>query len=230
MQMPYETADSKTLLLYGIYHLAQLKANSKTKHLAPDFELAQNKLRLRSDSTQAFLEAVEPVKAVLDRTDEEIDLSVKNYEQDLLKGVEYNREHPLFKTYFPEGLRHITAADLETEVSRVEKLLAVLNEEKHGHLKKEHHDLIESKLNDLKKAMKAVKAADDAYGEAFSLERAARLEWRRAYKKNEAELAAIFVGDKKKVDSFFKKAPVKKKAAKKGGDGDGADAGGEGGK
>jgi hypothetical protein len=212
MQLPNISTDSEILLnVYGVYHLARLKADPKTRHLAKDFETMQDKLRLKMNARKdkGIEEQVE--LASEDYIQIELDRAIKKLERDILNEVNDNRKSPLFQKYFSKGLRYVTAAAIKSQIERVENILANLGQETVGKLKSSHYNGLKNKLSELKTAHQAVETIQTAYSNVFSEEKSARLEWRKECQQEHARLMLIFEGDKKMGDSFFKKIKGKKK-------------------
>jgi hypothetical protein len=221
MQVPRLDKDSEVLIrVYGLYHHARIMANPKTKHLAPGFEASQNQLKSKMEHRKGCEDKVQMEEATLVHMDQEMDAGIKDFERDILKEVRDNRKHQVFLKYFPEGLRAVTAAKYDVEALKVEQILALLEKEAAGKLKKEHFSALKDKLSGYKTAISNYKTAQDNNSNASAAEQAQKLEWKISCKKQEAELLLIFSGDQKMVDSFFKKiARSKKKKEDEGSEG-----------
>jgi hypothetical protein len=212
MQTPRMDMDTESILdTYGVFHHARVLANPKTAHLASAFEAAQNQLRSKMDARKERARKKEIALATAIHYDQEMDNAVKNFERDILRDVQDNRKHPLFLKYFPSGLRHITGADYTAEALLVEQLIATLEKETAGKLKKEHLSILKSTLAEYKTAIEGFEQAETNYKNAFAEERVEKITWKTAYQKQEAELTLLFVGHKSFVDSFFKKITRSKK-------------------
>ncbi len=219
MEMVKDTASWTGMVNeHGIYHLARIKADVKTKGLAPPFEAQQAALEKKG---QLFIEAGR-AKATLEAELARADLDMDNLIRDLyfskLAQCKNNKRDATFLRWFPEGLSAIIRDGYAGEIGRVTALAAVLEETPDDPLAGKYLPQIKAQLGTYTKTLTAFQASLTVAANAWALLEAEKVNWLAAYRKNYADILSAFGGDKRTADSFFKKA-AKAKAKKDNGNG-----------
>jgi|GEM_PF-3540833 len=230
MQMPASEGSEPLLRSYGKYHLATLKAEgAPLAEMTRDFEGVQSglqrafDLRVGLESAQAECEAIRVV------SETSLEQTLGKLELQLLGTVNRRRSDEPYKTAFPSGVTGAVSPRgraQSAEALRIANYIAPLAGESPAGIPGESLPLVatlRAQVSTFDAALASEQATDDAYAAAFLAEFAARRAWREQYRKDFGLLTARFGTDKKKIESFFKKAS---KPGKGSGGGAGPAAGG----
>ena len=211
MRMPPEDSSPLTLHTeYGQYHAARLKADAKLKDLAESFGKVQDRLKASLEALEQAHGATVTAMAIRDGEDEALDEAVRALASTILGLVNNRRKTPLYVKYFPEGMGPVVVAPLEAEMQKVGVILGLLPQEQNPAIAG-HAAPLKAALDRLASAMSAHKAAMGAEVQMDGLVRAEVLNWMDAYKLDHRAIGHIYYTDPDKADSYFKKAPKRKK-------------------
>jgi len=222
MEMVKESANWASMVNdFGVYHLARVQADGKTKALAAAFQARQEALEKKG---QVFVETGR-AKATLEAELARVDLDMDNLVRDLyfskLAACKNNKKDPSFLRWFPDGLGAIIRENYATELGRVTALATVMEETPEDALAGKYLPQIKAELDTYTKTLAAYQGSLTAAANAWALLEAEKINWLAAYRRNHADILSLYQGDKRTSDSFFKKAS---KAKGKKGNGNGAPA------
>lgn len=213
MQMPASEGSEPLLRVFGKFHLAAVKAEGAAlAEMFREFDAAQTglqrafDLRIGLESSQAECEAMRvAAETSVEQTLGKLDLQ-------LLGAVNRRRGDDPYKTAFPDGVTGAIAPRgraQSAEALRIANYIAPLAGGSPAGIPAESLPLVatlRTQIANFDAALAAETATDEAYAAAFLAELAARRAWREQYRKDFGLLTARFGTDKRKIESFFKKA------------------------
>lgn len=220
MEMPSSTASSETLLrTFGTFHAAALAAGGDaTREVERAFAGSQERLegalasRLAADAAESRAEALRVAAEV------EVEANLATVDGLALLASGRKRAVEPYVRVFPHGLTGAVTPAGHDQLVEGRRVVGELLDTS-GALKPgipaellAPATALAASLDRFDAALTTEQSAHEATNAAFSAELSARRGWREQYRKDFGVLTALFGGDKKKVESFFKRAPQKKKS------------------
>ena len=216
MEMPPDSASSDVLLEHGAFHLAALGADDGAAAMRDAFATVQDGLRTAQRATVGAREAAAGAEALRIAAEVRVETSLRKLELILLAGVNKRRKDEPYVSAFPEGVTGAIAPLGNGQVAEAKRILALLaptaGEPPAGVPAEAGATLVEllRGATALEERVRNEDAAAEAEARAFSTELSLRRSWREQYRKGHGLLTAQYPTDRKRVDSFFKKASKSK--------------------
>ncbi|MBD3160746.1 MAG: hypothetical protein GF346_01265 [Candidatus Eisenbacteria bacterium] len=205
MRAPSRTHSGETMRrAYGLYHLTRLKGEPELAERAAAFGQAQEALERRIATHAAAREATMVAMAVRDAKEEKLNIAVRNLFLSLRRKLQTNRKAPTFRAFFPDGLSEVLNLPLEEKLDRVKVLLAHIEEEADEAFSGEAEPLAAAG-DAAQGALEAYEAAVLARAEAWSLLRAEKLVWLKAYRNSYRNLQILFADDPQRAEAYFRR-------------------------
>ncbi len=214
---------------FGVYLEARLKAEPIAAGLVGLFEKAQRELISSNDRELKARIAAQIARAARDHESLEMERLISKFEMALLTTVDRNRMSPMYKFFFPDGLKTIGRIGSLEKIERakvLESALAGLGRSDVvdktapvalGHVEKtETGPAVSLKVwlprftaqrIKLEAAVSARLDAKVSHTDAQAFEVKQRAHWTATYDAVHVDLLKLFPGDRKKVNSFFHARP-----------------------
>jgi hypothetical protein len=212
MKMPNLTQSAETFVKeFGLYHFTRLSADASLRDMASRWDSQQSRLKSRIlDLEKAHGETMIAM-AARDGSARVLAEAVRAFYGTLVAKTNNNRKSPLFKTYFPDGLRAMLGVALQAETQRVGVMVNKLIQEADADLYA-HFAPLSKALSGLGEATGTYDAANEAERLAFGRIEQEKFAWLDLYKLDHRTLEQMFYKDSTKADSYFK--PARKPKAK----------------
>lgn len=210
MEMPGEDTGWETLVEdYGVFHIAMMQADPRTKGLSGGFAQRQKALEDKALAFKAAERAKTTAEALLSYADMKTDEAVRDLYFRKLGACGNNKSNPGFKKWFPGGLTEVVRVGFEEEAGKVQSLMLVLQETPEDPLASEFLQRLAELFDSYQKALQALQDKITVWDNARALVKAEKVNWLAAYKKDYADILSVFEGAASSADSFFKKAARK---------------------
>ncbi len=214
MYRPDKTLSSERLIdTFGVYLEAKLSAHPETAGLFATFEKAQLALIAANHRERRAQRAVHLALASRDDADFLMDRLLFKFQLAVRSDANGDRTNAGYKRLFP-----VPVSDHEG-LSPVRKLGIVMNLESvmvgstDVPSVKAWMPLMAAQRAKLQEALAVWEKAERAHAEMFAAELVERDRWRDTYDAIYADLIKLYPGDRKKVESFFRRGRKPKKAA-----------------
>ena len=212
MKIPNLSQSADTLVKdFGLYHFTRLSADASLRDMASRWDAQQSRLKGRILDLESAHAGTMTAMATRDGRVRTVADEVRAFYGTLVAKTHNNRKSPLFKTYFPDGLKAMSGVALEAETQRVSVLVNKLAQETDPDMSA-HFAPLSKSLEGLAEAVGAYRAANASEILAFGRIEQEKFAWLDLYKLDHRTLAQMFYQDPKKADSYFK--PARKSKAK----------------
>jgi len=196
---------AETMLInFGLYLIAQLKADPLLAAILTTFEAAQEALTQALSAFRAAAATVVETIAARDRQNSLLTSEVQKFGQTVRRAGGNDYGSPLYRHYFPDGTTSVTVAPISVQIVRVEQILMKLETEEDETLTA-HAAPLTTSLNDLKTA---IQNRDDAIIQRIR----ARIEinnnkraWFDAYRKTYYLLRKHFRANPNVAEGFYRR-------------------------
>ncbi len=214
MFTPSDTYSSETLLdVYGRYLGARLKADPSVADVQSGFEKAQDALSRANDRQRSARRGLQDALAARDYAAFLLSRVLAHFRLAVLGHVDFARAGPLFARYFPEGERRFTLLPLPRRIERIKILEAdLVTAPDAAGLRSWGLKFAEQREN-LERAIAEWQQARVVHTEAQGAEVTERSYWRNAYRTAFADLVKLFPADRRKVETFFRPGPARRRDA-----------------
>jgi hypothetical protein len=209
MEKPREDTSLTAYREHSAFTCAGVAADPEVAGLETALSKEHDALKQQARTLEDQEEEVQKKRSIFLGKDARCDRTVRSFELRLLDLVGKRRNDPLYRRYFPEGLREITEAEPRVvEPALVKAIIATLLDDKTksdlGPLATEFQPQLESALADV---LTAEKALTDAEERARHIDEKAipevKARWVDEYVKLHAALRGKLPRDPARVEGFF---------------------------
>lgn len=209
MERPRHDTPIPSYLDHSAFAVAGVAADPDVAGLEAPLAKEHDALKSQSRALEDQEEEVQKKRAVFLGKDSRCDRTVRSLELRLLDLVAKKRNDPLYRRYFPNGLREVTEAEPRAiEPALVQSIVATLNEDKSkpeiGPLATEFQPQLEAALAEVLATEKALR---DAEAQAKHLDDKTipevKARWVDEYVKLHAALRGKLPRDPARVEGFF---------------------------
>lgn len=204
MKLPDVKTGADTLVKeFGLYHGTRLCADPSLSDMATRWDAQQERMKARILELEAARAKTMTAMASRDGFARALAEEVRGFYGALVAKTNNNRRSPLFRTYFPEGLRAVLGVGLQVETQRAGVLVEKLAQEPDRDLAA-HSAPLRSALDALAGAVAGHQEAADVERQAFGRIEQEKFAWLDLYKLDHRTLEQRFYKDSTKADSYFK--------------------------
>jgi len=209
MRIPSRELSTRTLLdLHGAYLGARLKVDPRTVGLHPAFLQATAALRAADERQRRALAELQEAQSARDYAAFVLDDVLGQFEPAVLTAAGRDRRGALFRRYFPKSLSLLVRLRPAEQVEWVRSIETDLAEATAPAALRPWLPRLAELRAKLEKAIDAWREASIARSTARFAERHERSRWLYAYQAVHADLIKAFPGARRKVESFFRRAPA----------------------
>lgn len=209
MDKPHKSQSLQSIREHGIFTASCVAADPDTKGMETALAAETDTLKIQCRMAEDLCEAVQRKLAVIVCIDQGIDAFVTSFELRLFDLVGKKRKDPLYKRYFPKGLRFVTQAGMRfVQPALVNSLITTMNEDLLqpgiGPIAQEFHPKISAKLIELNQAELDMAAAEQALAHMRNKTlQASRARWEDEYVNLHGALKSKFPRASSRVESYF---------------------------
>ena len=210
MRTPRQSKSSESIYKLGLYTIAKLQSNPKTRHLAVTLKEKADLMISLSQTKQRLEFTLMSQEGVCDYEDEQLDLDVRYFSDSLFNESDRDRQSARYLRMFSGGLASVIQHRLFSQLTEGRKLVqrmeSVAEDEPLAEI---HLPKIKAGLENLENALEPYRNTLNELQNIKTDEFIAKKEFIATYVSTYGAVVQV-MGSKKQSESFFKKIRSKK--------------------